>query len=81
MEVSIPSLKGFARRKIEQGHYGADDEVVADVLRLIRVRNEVVAMKRDRLRNALDRGYEDVAGGRMVQLDGDQAIDSLFTGL
>jgi len=27
-------------------------------------RDEVVAIKRDRLKDALDRGYEDVAAGR-----------------
>ena len=47
----------------------------------MQVRDEVVAMKRNRLRDALDRGCKDVAAGRVIQLDSDDAIDSLFTGL
>ncbi|HUG16319.1 MAG TPA: hypothetical protein VMM78_15050 [Thermomicrobiales bacterium] len=54
-----------------------------EALRLMQVRDEVVAItiKRDRLENALDRGYEDVAAGRVIQLDNDDEIDSLFAGL
>lgn len=75
------SLEALIRRKVEEGHYSPEAEVVAAALRLMQVRDEVVAMKRDRLRDALDRGYEDVAAGRVIQLDSDDAIDSLFTGL
>ena len=38
-------------------------------------------MKRDRLRDALDRGYEDVAAGRVIQLETEDEIDALFASL
>jgi putative addiction module CopG family antidote len=82
VEVAIPrSLEALVRRKVEEGHYSTEAEVVADALRLIQVRDEVVALKRDRLRDALDRGYEDAAAGRLIQLETDDQIDELFAGL
>jgi hypothetical protein len=36
MEVAIPkSLEALVRRKVEEGHYSNEHEVVADALRLI----------------------------------------------
>jgi len=65
MDIAIPkSLEALVRRKVDEGQYSTEEEVVADALRLMQVRDEIVAMKRDRLKDALDRGYEDVAGGR-----------------
>ena len=62
MEIAIPkSLEALVRRKVEEGHYSTEAEVVADALRLMQVRDEVAAVKRERLKDALDRGYEDVA--------------------
>ena len=82
MEVAIPkSLEDLVRRKVEEGHYSTEDEVVADALRLMQVRDEVVAMKRARLKDAVDRGYEDAAAGRVIQLDTDDQIDALFASL
>lgn len=82
MEVAIPkSLEALVRRKVEEGQYSTEDEVVADALRLMQVRDEVVAIKRDRLRDALERGYQDVAAGRVIPLDTEEQIDELFAGL
>jgi hypothetical protein len=47
----------------------------------MRVRDEVAAVKRDRLKDALDRGYEDIAAGRVIALDSDDEIDALFSSL
>ena len=47
----------------------------------MQVRDEVVAIKRDRLKDALDRGYEDVAAGRVLQFETEDQIDELFAGL
>ena len=47
----------------------------------MQLRDEVVAMKRDRLEDALDRGYEDVAAGRGLQFETENQIDALFAGL
>jgi antitoxin ParD1/3/4 len=82
MEVAIPkSLEALVRRKVEDGHYSTEEEVVADALRLMQVRDEIVAMKRDRLRDALERGYEDIAAGRVIQLETEDEIDALFGSL
>ena len=82
MEVAIPkSLEALVRRKVEEGHYSTEGEVVADALRLMKVRDEIAALKHDRLRDALDRGYEDIAAGRVIQLETDDEIDALFASL
>jgi antitoxin ParD1/3/4 len=82
MEVAIPkSLEALVRRKVEEGHYSTEAEVVADALRLLQVRDEVAVMKRERLRDALARGYEDIAAGRVVELETEDEIDVLFASL
>ena len=82
MDIAIPkSLEALVRRKVDEGHYSTEEEVVADALRLMQVRDEIVAMKRDRLKDALDRGYEDVTAGRVMQLETEDEIDALFASL
>ena len=82
MEVAIPkSLEALVRRKVEEGHYSTEEEVVADALRLMQVRDDVVAVKRARLKDALDRGYEDAAAGRVIELADEDQIDALFASL
>ena len=42
MEIAIPkSLEALVRRKVEEGHYSTEEEVVADALRLMQVRDEL----------------------------------------
>lgn len=82
MEIAIPnSLEALVRRKVEEGHYSSEAEVVADALRLMQVRDEVAAIKRDRLKDALNRGYEDVAAGRVTEFETEDQIDALFARL
>jgi putative addiction module CopG family antidote len=82
MEIAIPkSLEALVRRKVEEGHYATEAEVVADALRLMQVRDEIAVVKRDRLRDALDRGYEDAAAGRVIELETEDQIDAFFAGL
>lgn len=82
MEVAIPkSLEALVRRKVEEGHYSTEDEVVADALRLMQARDEVVALKRARLIDALERGYEDAAAGRIISIETDGQINDFFGGL
>ena len=82
MEIAIPkSLEALVRRKVEEGHYTTEAEVIADALRLMQVRDDVVAINRDSLRDALDRGYEDVAAGRVLQFETEDEIDALFASL
>jgi putative addiction module CopG family antidote len=82
MEIAIPkSLEALVRRKVEESHYATEAEVVADALRLMQVRDEIAVVKRDRLRDALDRGYEDAAVGRVIELETEDQIDAFFAGL
>ncbi|MEO8257060.1 MAG: type II toxin-antitoxin system ParD family antitoxin [Acidobacteriota bacterium] len=82
MDIAIPkSLEALVRRRVEEGHYSTEAEVVADALRLMQVRDEVAAVKRARLKDALDRGFEDVAAGRVFELESEDQIDALFARL
>jgi putative addiction module CopG family antidote len=82
MDVTIPkSLEALVRRKVDDGYYSTEDEVVADALRLMQARDEVAEIRRSRLRDAIDRGYEDAAAGKVVRLEGNDEIDALFADL
>jgi antitoxin ParD1/3/4 len=79
MNVTIPkSLEAFVREKVEEGQYSTEDEVVADALRLMQARDEVAQLKRARLKDAIDRGYEDVAAGRVSALENDDQVNAFF---
>ena len=45
--------------------------MVADALRLMQARDEVAAIKRARLQDAIDRGYEDIAAGKVISIQSD----------
>ena len=47
----------------------------------MKARDEALAMKRSRLRDAIDQGSEDAAAGRVIQLETDDEIDALFASL
>jgi putative addiction module CopG family antidote len=82
MNVTIPkSLEALIRQKIEDGHYSTEDDVVADALRLMQARDEVVQIKRARLKDAIDRGYDDAAEGRVIVLESDNQIEAFFDDL
>jgi len=82
MNVTIPkSLEGRVREKVVEGRYSSEEEVVADALRLMQARDAAVEIKRARLKDAIDRGYDDVAAGRVFGLDNDDQIDAFFADL
>jgi putative addiction module CopG family antidote len=83
MDITIPKiLEGLVRRKVDEGHYySTEDEVVADALRLMQARDDVAEIKRARLRDAIERGYEDAAAGKVIRLQNDDEIDALFADL
>jgi putative addiction module CopG family antidote len=57
MDITIPkSLEALVRRKVDEGHYSTEDEVVADALRLMQARDDVAEIKRARLRDAIEPG-------------------------
>jgi putative addiction module CopG family antidote len=82
MEITIPkSLEALVRRKVEDGHYSTEDEVVADALRLMQARDEVAEIKRARLKDAIDHGYEDAAARKVIRFETDDQIDAFFADL
>jgi putative addiction module CopG family antidote len=82
MEITIPkSLEALVRRKVEDGHYSTEDEVVADALRLMQARDEATEIRRARLKDAIDRGYEDAATGRVIRFETEDQIDAFFADL
>jgi antitoxin ParD1/3/4 len=82
MNITIPkSLEGLVREKVVEGRYSSEEEVVADALRLMQARDAAVEIKRARLKDAIDRGYDDVAAGRVTALDSDDQIDAFFADL
>jgi putative addiction module CopG family antidote len=82
MEIPIPkSLEALVRRKVDEGHYSTEDEVVADALRLMQARDEVADIRRARLKDAIDRGYEDAVTGKVIRLESDDQIDAFFADL
>ena len=82
MNITIPkSLESLVRQKVEEGHYSTEDEVVADALRLMQARDEATQIRRSRLHDAIERGYEDIAAGRVSGLENDDQIDAFFSDL
>jgi len=82
MDVTIPkSLEALVRRKVDEGHYSTEDEVVADALRLMQARDDVAEIKRARLTDAIERGYEDAAAGKVIRLENNDGIDALLADL
>ena len=47
----------------------------------MQARDEVAENKRARLRDAIERGYEDAAAGKVIRLENNDEIDALFTDL
>jgi putative addiction module CopG family antidote len=82
VDITVPkSLAALVCRKVDEGHYSTEDEVVADALRLIQARDEVAGIKPARLQDAIDRGDEDIAALRVIRLESDDHIDALFADL
>jgi putative addiction module CopG family antidote len=82
MNVTIPKgLEQLVRQKVDEGRYSTEDEVVADALRLMQARDEVTAIKRARLQDAIDRGYDDIAAGKLISIESDDQIDAFFADL
>ncbi|MDO8681232.1 MAG: type II toxin-antitoxin system ParD family antitoxin [Acidobacteriota bacterium] len=82
MNVTIPkSLEALVRGKVEEGRYTNEEEVVADALRLMQARDDVAEIKRARLKDAIDRGYDDVSAGRTIVLNDEDQIDAFIAEL
>jgi hypothetical protein len=49
--------------------------------RLMQARDDAAEIKRARLKDAIDRSYEDVATGNVIRLESDDQIDAFFADL
>ena len=67
--------------RVQEGHYSNEDEVVADALRLMQARDDVAQIKRARLKDAIERGYDDVSASRTIVLETEDQIDAFFAEL
>lgn len=47
----------------------------------MQARDEVAEIKRERLKDAIDRGYQDAATEKVIQLESDDQIDAVFADL
>lgn len=82
MEVPFPkSLGPLERREVEEDECGTKAQTVPPPPRLPPVHGELAVVKREQLRDAIARGYEDVAAGRVIELDSESEIDALFHSL
>jgi putative addiction module CopG family antidote len=82
LDVTVPkSLEALVRRKVDEGHYSTEDEVVADALRLMQARDEAAEIMRARLKEAIERGYQDVVAGQVIRLESDDEIDAFSADL
>jgi antitoxin ParD1/3/4 len=82
MNVTIPkNLEGLIRQKVADGQYSTEDEVVADALRMMQARDAAAQIKLARLRDAITRGDDDVAAGRVLTFESEDQIDAFFEDL
>jgi hypothetical protein len=47
----------------------------------MQARDQAAQIKRTRLQDMIDRGYEDVATGKVIRLEDDDQIDAFFADL
>lgn len=47
----------------------------------MQARDDVAEIKRARLKDAIERGYEDAAAGKVIRLENNDEIDTLFADL
>ena len=47
----------------------------------MKARDEVAEIKRARMKDAIDRGYEDAATGKVIRFETDDQIDGFFADL
>ena len=76
-----PNLEQFVRDRAKSGDYNNASEVVREALRLLKRSEEERALKTARLRAAIAKGDEAVAGGAFTEVNSDEDLDALFDGL
>jgi antitoxin ParD1/3/4 len=66
MNISLtPRLEAMIREKVESGSYNAASEVVREALRLLEEEDQLRALRMDRLRRDIQRGFGEWSAGQV----------------
>ncbi|MFN7925897.1 MAG: type II toxin-antitoxin system ParD family antitoxin [Bryobacteraceae bacterium] len=65
-----PEIERIVEAEIESGRYGSATEVIREALRLLRERDELVAMRKVAIREQIGEGWRSAERGELV--DGDE---------
>lgn len=71
----------FVRERIERGSYKNANEVVSAGLRLLEEREAEEERKLERLRIEVQKGMDDLAAGRYVEITSEGELDEFFEGI
>lgn len=70
MNVSLtPELERWVADKVATGRYTSASEVIREALRLLEEQENIKQQQMSRLREKIDRGLQQLNGGRTVQPD------------
>jgi antitoxin ParD1/3/4 len=64
-----PKLEALVQAKVKSGRYNSASEVVREALRLFEEREELLALRKDAIRQQIDAGWDSLRRGEGV--DGD----------
>jgi antitoxin ParD1/3/4 len=76
-----PALEKFIRERAESEDYNNASEVVREALRLLKQREELQALKLERLRQAVQAGDAALADGAYTEFATDAELDRFFADL
>ena len=76
-----PALEKFIRERAESDDYNNASEVVREALRLLKQREELQALRLEKLRQAIRTGDAALADGPYTEIETDDALDRFFAGL
>jgi antitoxin ParD1/3/4 len=80
MNVSLtPQLDNFVKSLVKTGHYNNASEVVRAALRLLKDQERLQRERLRRLRRELDKGYADIAAGRVLEFRNADELAAYFT--
>ncbi len=68
-------LEQLVQSQLKSGRYNSASEVVRDALRLLAHRDEVLALRRDEIRNQIEEGWQAAKRGEFV--DADEVFDRM----
>lgn len=70
-----PELEELVQRKMESGRYQSADDVVREALQLLDYHDEVVAVRKDGIREQIEEGWRSAKNGELI--DGDEFFDQV----